>query len=86
MKEFFVKIDNYPHMEALWVNAAALITVICLGAITMAYGNYGFTPRLIATISTCMAGLVCFLAQLKPSLVIKLTMLSFLVDLVFLIG
>jgi hypothetical protein len=86
MKEFFVKIDNYPHMEALWVNASALITVICLGAITMSYGNFDFTARLIATISTCMAGLVCFLAQLKPSLVIKLTAFSFLVDLIFLIG
>ncbi len=76
MKETLARLNKLPALEGLWVSASSVILIICIGALTMAYGGLDFTTRLILTISTAMATLVCFLTEQKTSLILKISGVS----------
>ena len=76
MKTLLAKLDDLTIVENVWVCSSTVITVVCLGALTMAYGGLDFLPRTIITMSTAMTTLVCLLTYRPPSLIIKTSVIS----------
>ena len=87
--------EGMTQMEKFWdemefcrygFGSLLVLWIICMGAITTGFGGFSFTVRLICTINTSMAVLICFLGLLPMKWLFGLSALALLVDIVFIIA
>lgn len=66
------------------VTPMILISIVCLNAIAMAFGSFPFDVRLILTAGTGMTLLVAILALLPMKFIVRVSILSVILDIVLL--